>query len=62
MAAVYGYQTGDEFMQKAGKDYWNQLQDAYYKLDKENSDNTKLVKTDRAESSADVQKKNDKGN
>ncbi|BAP84775.1 phosphoglycerate mutase [Paucilactobacillus hokkaidonensis JCM 18461] len=57
MAAVYGYQTGDEFMQKAGKDYWNQLQDAYYKLDKENSDNTKLVKTDRAESSADVQKR-----
>lgn len=57
MASVYGYQTGDEFMQKAGKDYWNQLQDAYYKLDKENSDSTKLVKSDRAESSSEVQKR-----
>lgn len=55
IAGVYGYKDGDEFMQKTGKDYWNKLQDAYYKLDSENSQNTKLVKADRAENSKQVQ-------
>lgn len=55
IAGVYGYANGDEFMKQTGKDYWNKLQDAYYKLDKENSQNTKLVKSDRAESSDQVQ-------
>lgn len=55
IAGVYGYSNGDEFMKQTGKDYWNKLQDAYYKLDQENSQNTKLVKSDRAESSKQVQ-------
>lgn len=55
IANVYGYQSGDEFQQKTGKDYWNKLQDAYYKLDSQNSQNTKLAKNDRAESSKQVQ-------
>ncbi|GKT03117.1 histidine phosphatase family protein [Furfurilactobacillus sp. WILCCON 0119] len=57
IAGVYGYQSGDEFMQKTGKDYWNKLQDAYYKLDQQNSQDTKLAKSDRAEDSAQVQKR-----
>lgn len=57
IAGVYGYKTGDEFMQKTGKDYWNQLQDAYHKLDTQNSQDTKLVKADRAESAKEVQQR-----
>lgn len=55
IAGVYGYANGDEFMKQTGKDYWNKLQNAYYKLDQENSQNTKLAKSDRAESSTQVQ-------
>lgn len=40
-----------------GKDYWNKLQDAYYKLDSENSQNTNLAKSDCAESAKQVQKR-----
>lgn len=57
IAGVYGYQSSDEFMTKTGKDYWNKLQDAYYKLDQENVLNTKLVTSDRAENSSTVQKR-----
>lgn len=57
IANVYGYQSGEDFQKQTGKDYWNKLQDAYYKLDSENEPNTKLVKNDRAESSSQVQKR-----
>ncbi|MEO5291207.1 histidine phosphatase family protein [Limosilactobacillus allomucosae] len=57
IANVYGYQDGKEFQQATGKDYWNKLQDAYYKLDSENSQNTNLAKSDRAESDKQVQKR-----
>lgn len=55
IAGVYGYSSGQEFQQKTGKRYWNKLQDAYHKLDAENSQNTKLAKNDRAESSKQVE-------
>lgn len=55
IAAVYGYKSGDEFMAKTGKDYWNLLQDAYYKLDQQNSQKTGLAASDRAESAKMVQ-------
>lgn len=57
IANVYGYQDGKQFQQATGKDYWNKLQDAYHKLDMDNSQNTKLAKSDRVESSAQVQKR-----
>lgn len=57
LAQVDGYQNGDEFMQKTGKDYWNKLQDAYHKLDAENSQQTKLATADRAESAKAVQQR-----
>ncbi len=57
IAGVYGYKNGDEMMAKQGKAYWTKLQDAYYTLDKQNSQKTKLVKGDRAESSKQVQKR-----
>lgn len=57
IAGVYGYKTSDEFMKKTGKDYWTKLQDAYHKLDAENSQDTKLATADRAESSEMVQKR-----
>lgn len=57
IAGVYGYKSGDEMMAKQGKAYWTKLQDAYYKLDKQNSQKTKLVKSDRAESSKQVEKR-----
>lgn len=57
IAGVYGFKSGDEMMAKQGKDYWNLLQDAYYKLDQENSQKTNLVASDRAESSKQVQKR-----
>lgn len=57
IANVYGYQSGQQFQQQTGKDYWNKLQDAYHKLDMQNSQNTKLAKKDRAESSSQVQKR-----
>ncbi len=55
IASVYGYTSGAEFQKATGSNYWNQLQDAYYTLDQENSQNTKLVSGDRAESAAMVQ-------
>ena len=55
IANVYGYQDGTQFQEKTGKDYWNKLQDAYHKLDMDNSQNTKLAKGDRAESASQVQ-------
>ncbi|MCH4165452.1 MAG: phosphoglycerate mutase family protein [Lentilactobacillus diolivorans] len=55
IAAVYGYQSGDDFMKSTGKDYWNMLQNAYYRLDRQNSQQTKLVAGDRAESATMVQ-------
>ncbi|WP_225419805.1 histidine phosphatase family protein [Levilactobacillus cerevisiae] len=55
IAGVYGFKNGDEMMAKQGKNYWTKLQDAYYKLDKKNSQGTKLVKADRAESSKQVE-------
>lgn len=57
IANVYGYSDGQQFQQQTGKDYWNKLQDAYHKLDAENSQNTKLAKNDRAESSQQVQQR-----
>lgn len=57
IANVYGYADGQQFQQQTGKDYWNKLQDAYHKLDAENSQNTKLAKNDRAESSKQVQQR-----
>lgn len=57
IANVYGYSDGQQFQQQTGKDYWNKLQDAYHKLDSENSQNTKLAKNDRAESSKQVQQR-----
>ena len=57
IAGVYGYQSGDEFQKQTGKDYWNKLQDAYYKLDQSNEPNTKLAQADRAESAHQVQKR-----
>lgn len=57
IAGVYGFKNGDEMMAKQGKNYWTKLQDAYYKLDKQNSQKTKLVKADRAESSKQVEKR-----
>ncbi|WP_267202428.1 histidine phosphatase family protein [Limosilactobacillus kribbianus] len=57
IAGVYGYSSGQEFQEKTGKDYWNKLQDAYHTLDEQNSQNTGLAKKDRAESSAQVQKR-----
>lgn len=57
IANVYGYQDGKEFQQATGKDYWNKLQNAYYKLDSENSQNTNLAKSDRTESAKQVQKR-----
>ncbi|MFC6288732.1 histidine phosphatase family protein [Levilactobacillus angrenensis] len=57
IAGVYGFKNGDEMMAKQGKNYWTKLQDAYYKLDKKNSQKTKLVKADRAESSKQVEKR-----
>lgn len=57
IAGVYGYQDGKQFQQATGKDYWNKLQDAYHKLDAENSQNTKLAKSDRAENASQVQKR-----
>lgn len=57
IAGVYGYKSGDEMMAKQGKAYWTKLQDAYYKLDKQNSQKTKLVKSDRAESSKQVEQR-----
>lgn len=59
LAAVYGYQSGDEFMEKTGGDYWTMLQDAYYKLDRKNSEQTELATKDRAENAATVQKRMD---
>ncbi|WP_076459484.1 histidine phosphatase family protein [Limosilactobacillus caccae] len=55
IANVYGYSDGKQFQEQTGKDYWNRLQDAYHTLDKQNSENTKLAKSDRAESSKQVQ-------
>ncbi|MFD1454189.1 histidine phosphatase family protein [Levilactobacillus lanxiensis] len=57
IAGVYGFKNGDEMMAKQGKNYWTKLQDAYFKLDKKNSQKTKLVKSDRAESSKQVEKR-----
>ncbi|WP_239064464.1 histidine phosphatase family protein [Levilactobacillus sp. 244-2] len=57
IAGVYGFKNGDEMMAKQGKNYWTKLQDAYFKLDKKNSQQTKLVKSDRAESSKQVEKR-----
>lgn len=57
IANVYGYQDGQQFQQATGKDYWNKLQDAYHQLDMDNSQNTKLAKSDRAESSKQVQQR-----
>ncbi|GAY73926.1 histidine phosphatase family protein [Lentilactobacillus kosonis] len=57
IAGVYGYKDGTEFQQATGKNYWNLLQDAYYRLDQKNAHNTKLANTDRAESSAMVQQR-----
>ncbi|AQW20630.1 histidine phosphatase family protein [Lentilactobacillus curieae] len=57
IAGVYGYKDGTEFQQATGKDYWNMLQDAYYKLDQLNSHNTKLASADRAENSGMVQQR-----
>ncbi|CAJ1230236.1 histidine phosphatase family protein [Levilactobacillus zymae] len=55
IAGVYGYKNGDEMMAKQGASYWTKLQDAYYTLDKQNSQKTTLAKADRAESSKQVQ-------
>ncbi|PAK85089.1 histidine phosphatase family protein [Lentilactobacillus parakefiri] len=57
IAGVYGYSSGAEFQKSTGKNYWNELQDAYYTLDQANSQDTKLVSGDRAESAAMVQKR-----
>lgn len=57
IAGVYGYANGEEFQQKTGKDYWNKLQDAYYKLDAANEPNTKLAPADRAENAHQVQRR-----
>jgi len=57
IAGVYGFKNGDEMMAKQGASYWTKLQDAYYTLDKKNSQGTKLVAGDRAESSKMVQKR-----
>ncbi|KRK87303.1 phosphoglycerate mutase [Levilactobacillus koreensis JCM 16448] len=57
IAGVYGYKNGDEMMAAQGKDYWTKLQDAYYTLDQQNSQKTKLVAGDRAESSQQVEKR-----
>ncbi|WP_268913694.1 histidine phosphatase family protein [Lentilactobacillus sp. SPB1-3] len=57
IAGVYGYKDGTEFQQATGKNYWNLLQDAYYRLDQKNAHNTKLANDDRAESSAMVQQR-----
>lgn len=60
LAAVYGYKSGDEFMEETGADYWTMLQDAYYKLDQKNSEKTELATEDRAENASTVQKRMDK--
>lgn len=57
IASVYGYKDGNEMMAKEGKAYWNKLQDAYFKLDKQNVRKNNLVASDRAENAKEVQKR-----